>query len=209
MRIVELRLAAEPAAWAAAGFSLADGATRVGSTRIRFVEPDGGRGLVGWSLSGASGTEFDGLETELVEGALGGAAPGHPISAIGIDHLVVFTPELERTISAFEANGPRCRRVREVGAGEERLRQAFFRLGEVIVEVVEVPGEHAGRNGAARFWGLTFTLADLDGAVAELGDRIGGIHDAVQPGRRIATVRKESGVGLPLALMTPHVRTGS
>jgi hypothetical protein len=29
------------------------------------------------------------------------------------------------------------------------------------------------------------------------------VKDAVQPGRRIATVRKQAGLGLPVALITP------
>jgi hypothetical protein len=33
---------------------------------------------------------------------------------------------------------------------------------------------------------------------------LGDIRDAVQPGRRIATVRREAGLGVPVALMTPR-----
>jgi hypothetical protein len=44
---------------------------------------------------------------------------------------------------------------------------------------------------------------DLDAAHELLGDdRISAPKDAVQPGRRIATVRAEVGLGLPVALMT-------
>jgi hypothetical protein len=122
---------------------------------------------------------------------------------VAIDHLVAFTPELERTIAAFERCGVECRRIREVGPPEARLRQAFFRFGEVICEVVEVPAEQAGPGGEARFWGLTVTVQDLDSAVAGLGERCGSIRDAVQPGRRIATVREAAGLGVPVALISP------
>ena len=54
----------------------------------------------------------------------------------------------------------------------------------------------------ATFWGLVFVVADLDAAGAVLGDRLGPARDAVQPGRRIATVRREAGLGLPVALIT-------
>ena len=48
---------------------------------------------------------------------------------------------------------------------------------------------------------------DLDATVAWLGpDAVSAPRDAVQPGRRIASIRREVGLGLPVALMTPHVR---
>ena len=49
-------------------------------------------------------------------------------------------------------------------------------------------------------------VADLDGLCERLGPSvISPAKDAVQPGRRIATVRAEIGLGLPVALMTPPV----
>jgi hypothetical protein len=48
---------------------------------------------------------------------------------------------------------------------------------------------------------------DLDSAIAWLGpDAIGAPRDAVQHGRRIASIKKDVGLGLPVALMSPHVR---
>jgi hypothetical protein len=35
-----------------------------------------------------------------------------------------------------------------------------------------------------------------------LGDRLGEARDAVQEGRRIATLRREAGLAVPLAFMT-------
>ena len=100
----------------------------------------------------------------------------------------------------------RCRRVREVGPpeAERSIRQAFFRFGEVICEVVEVPAEQLDTDRQARLWGLTVELADLEGAVAELGDRVGEIRDAVQRGRRIATFNRAAGLGVPVALISPE-----
>ena len=46
-------------------------------------------------------------------------------------------------------------------------------------------------------------MEDLEAAAAHLGEHVGRIKDAVQPGRRIATVRDSAGLGLPVALMTP------
>lgn len=197
--IAELELPAAAEAWSDAGFAVRDDATRIGTVPIRF----GGRAA--WIIAGPRRAALDGLPTEVGPPADPGAAPEHPIGALAIDHVVAFTSSLERTIEAFEASGIRCRRVREVGPPGERLRQAFFRFGEVICEVVEVPEDQAGPGGAARFWGLTITVEDLDHAVGELGpERCGTIRDAVQPDRRIATIRKRAGLGLPVALITPE-----
>jgi hypothetical protein len=85
-------------------------------------------------------------------------------------------------------------------------RQAFFRLGSVVLEVVQEPPEATERAGGDRpafFWGLAFVAPDLEQTVAFLGDRVGDVRDAVQPGRRIATLRRSAGLSVPVALMTP------
>jgi hypothetical protein len=51
---------------------------------------------------------------------------------------------------------------------------------------------------------MTLVVDDLDAAARLLGDRLGRIKEAVQPGRRIATVRQAAGIGVPLALMSPR-----
>ncbi len=87
------------------------------------------------------------------------------------------------------------------------MRQAFFNLGEALLEVVDAPEGsplRERRDAPARFWGLAFLVEDLDTTVAALGERVGEPREAVQPGRRIATVRAEAGLGVPLALMTPR-----
>ena len=63
--------------------------------------------------------------------------------------------------------------------------------------------ERAGGDRPAFFWGLAFAAPDLDATVAGLGDRVGEIRPAVQPGRRIATLRRSAGLAAPVALMAP------
>ncbi|MEJ7893945.1 MAG: hypothetical protein WKF94_15045 [Solirubrobacteraceae bacterium] len=109
----------------------------------------------------------------------------------------MLTDSLDRTMEALVAVG-----------GSERRRAAppgvpapiaFARLGAVIVEVVQ-------GGGPTRLWGLTAVVDDLGALPAEL---VGALRDAVQPGRRIATVRREAGLGTAVAFMTPRVRTRS
>jgi hypothetical protein len=166
---------------------------------IRLVGGDE-RGIVGWALSGAATMvegAVDGLPTEVVA-PLAPRFAEHPLGAIGLDHVVVVTNDLERTSDAVTAaTGAPRRRVREVGA----MRQGFHRLGPLILELVE----HADLPpGPASFWGLVIDVEDLEVAVEQLGpELISAAKPAVQPGRSIATVRPEAGLGLPVALMTP------
>ncbi|HMF82034.1 MAG TPA: hypothetical protein VKI01_02020 [Acidimicrobiia bacterium] len=55
-----------------------------------------------------------------------------------------------------------------------------------------------------RFYGIAFTVRDLAATAAALGKRLGAVKQAVQPGRRIATLRREAGAGVPLAFMSPE-----
>jgi hypothetical protein len=123
----------------------------------------------------------------------------HPNGVTHIDHLVVLTPALDRTTAALEGIGVERKRVREVETDDGPLRQGFFRFGEVILEVVAHPKVE---DGPARFWGITFGVEDLDACASLLGDRLGSIRDAVQPGRRIATIRGSARLGLPVALIS-------
>jgi catechol 2,3-dioxygenase-like lactoylglutathione lyase family enzyme len=197
-RIESVEIGADPQAWADAGFTLEATACRTGTVRIAI---GAGRGITGWSLIDSPTAEFDGLPTRIAESPLAPSPPPpHPNGTVQIDHIVAFTPDLERTTAPFEEAGIERRRVREVENDGALLRQGFFRLGEVILEVVQHDKVEAG---PARFWGITFTVTDLDAAADLAGEKLGSIRDAVQPGRRIATFRKDAGLGLPVALITP------
>jgi hypothetical protein len=223
--IEALTVADEPAAWAAVGFAVDGDACAIGGVRLRFAGRAAGRGIVGWALRGAAGARLVGLPTTVADGdgdlGAGGDGrsraddvappPAHPNGVTAIDHVVVVTPALERTVAALEAAGLDLRRIRERPTPAGAPRQAFFRLGAVIVEVVQEPDEAVARGGGAdrpaRFWGLALRVDDLDGAVARLGpERVGAARPAVQPGRRIATVRRAAGLAVPVALMTPPPR---
>ena len=144
-------------------------------------------------------TSIDGVPTEVVAPATP-VFVEHPVGAIGLDHVVVATDSLERTCGAIaDATGAPLKRVREVG----EIRQGFHRVGGggLIVEVVERAGLP---EGPATLWGLVLNVEDLDVAVERIGEAsIGAAKPAVQPGRSIATVREDAGLGLPVALMTP------
>jgi len=207
-RVVELAVADEPTAWSAAGFAVESERVRLGATTVRLAgRHDGRGGVTGWTIAGvadAGRAELDGLPTTFRRNAPADpdprTAPVHPNGAAGIDHIVVATPDLDRTISAFEALQLPCRRVRDAGAGRQ---QAFFRCGPTIVEVVGPTRGTASRSDEpARWFGLALDADDLDRSAELLGGQLGPIKAAVQRGRRIATLRHHDlHVSVAVALM--------
>jgi catechol 2,3-dioxygenase-like lactoylglutathione lyase family enzyme len=194
--IAELRVGDDAAAWARLGFAVEDGRATVGTTAI--VLDGAGGGLRSWSLRDVATTAFDGLDTATADGDPPPPC-AHPNGATRIDHVVVNTPDLPRTFAAFEAAGLDLRRVRE---HSDTLHQGFFRLGEVILEVVGPP-EPAGGD-PARFWGLVAVVPDVDALAAGLEPGLLGTpRAAVQDGRRIVTVARAAGLTVPLAFITP------
>jgi hypothetical protein len=200
-------IADPPEAWAGAGFTVGDDAMCVvGQVRLRLVGRDGDRKrILSWSLRGVpAGTEsLDGLVTTTSDEPMPSPVT-HPNGAVLIDHVVITTPDVERTIGALNAAGLATLRTRNVDAAQYgfEARQTFFRLGEVILELIG-PNEPQG-DGPAAFFGLAYTVSDIDALPALYGEHLGRVKDAVQPGRRITTLRhKELGLSVATAFMSP------
>ena len=201
-------LVGDPAkAWAAAGFSVDDdGTCRLGTVRVRLVGRQGGKRILGWSLRGAlparlaAGT-LDGLPTTASDRPPADPAR-HPNGATHIDHLVLLSPDLGRTTAALASIGLEPRGERTTDSYGAPMRQVFFRLGEVILELVGQP--EATGEGEPGFFGVAVSVADLDATAGLLGDHLGAIKDAVQEGRRIATLRhRDLGMSVATAFMSP------
>lgn len=210
--IDELVLADEPARWSALGFAL-DGpdVVRLGTIDVRLAgdgaRTDAAPGFLGWSLREVETTALDGLVTRVSRRPAREPAAAHPNGIVAIDHVVAMTPSLPRTVEALQAAGLQLRRIREEPTPAGAPRQAFFRLGEAILEVVQEPYELVERGDPdrpARLWGLALLAPDHERTVAALGEHAGKPRDAVQPGRRIVTVRRSSGLAVPLAVMSAH-----
>lgn len=203
--IAEIALADEPAAWLALGFAVEGDAVALGRVRVRLAGRDRGKGMLSWSLRGIASDALDGLPTTVSTRPLCEIAPEHPNGVVAIDHVVAFSPQLDRTVGALRDAGLDLRRVREQPTPAGAPRQAFFRLGEAILEVVQIPDSEIERAGGidapARFWGLAMVSADIERA-ASLGEHVGEVRPAVQPGRRIATLGRSAGLAVPVALMS-------
>lgn len=190
-------------AWHAAGFA-GDDVVTIGATTIvptGSVESDERRrGIVGASIDGVG--QLDGLE--LGEWAPAGTSRSieHPNGVIGIDHVVVSTPDCDRTTARFADQGFDARRVRRIELEGGDRRQTFFWFGDVICELVgpDVPSGDA----PARWWGLALTVGDLEATAAVLGDAVTSIKPAVQPGRFVATLSADAGPSVPVLFISPH-----
>ncbi len=183
-----------PAIWRDLGFVLDGDACHVSG--VRHALSGSGRGILDWGLRGIDAAEIDGLKVGMAPFPAE-PTPEHPNGVVALDHLVVVTPDIGRTITALEGVGVECRRTRDAGRG---IHQAFFKLGEVILELGG-PATPAG-DGAPTLFGLAYTVADLDVTAAFLGDRLRPTKDAVQPGRHIATLDRGAGSSVAIAFMS-------
>jgi hypothetical protein len=198
----------EPDAWREAGFAVDGAVTWLGEVRVELAGRNDGRGIKSWTLRGiADGGldgSIDGLPTFPGDGDVVAApATAHPNGTVLIDHVVVATPNFPRTIAALADAGFVLRRERETGSYGSPMRQGFFRAGEVIIEVIGSADPNG--EGPAGFYGLAFTVTDLDATARSLGEALGNLKDAVQPGRRIATLRHRNlHMSTAIAFMSPE-----
>ena len=112
-----------------------------------------------------------------------------------------MAPDLNRTVESLLSIGVHPRRERDAELGGRPIRQIFFRLGEVILEVVGSP--ETTSEGPSALWGITYVTADIDATSSFFGDRTTPAKDAVQPGRRITTLRHhELGISVRSAIIS-------
>jgi hypothetical protein len=194
--LLALHVGDPPELWRGLGFTVRDAVCPVDG--VQHTLGASGHGVVAWALGGAD---------ELTELATFPPPPPPSIETVhangvtSLDHVVVATPDLGRTLAAFESAGLPLRRTREAGTTAQPMTQAFFKLGPVVIEVVGPPSKSG--SGPATFWGLTFTVADLNATAALLGPRLRPVKTAVQAGRRIATLQRDTGSSVPMAFMSP------
>jgi len=189
-----LRIADDPATWAALDFTVEDDRVLVGGIEIQLTGSAAGIGVLGWSVHGLHSSVLPAIDTV----APADRITRHANGVIAVDHVVVFTGDMDATMDALAADGLEARRVREVPDSE--MRQAFYVLGTALLEL----GGPVEGESAPRFWGITLAVSDLDALAERLGPLLGAPRDAIQPGRRIATLRREAGSSVPLAFITPR-----
>ncbi len=186
--------------WAQAGFDVRDDRLHIGSLTVALGRPIQ---RAAWNFEPSVADTIDGIPSDQPAPVQPEAVVDHPNGAVAVDHIVVMTPDLDRTTNALADTGIELRRSRPIGDREQR----FFWAGDTIIEMVG-PTEPEGDRPAS-IWGLALVSEDLDASKNTLGALLSDPRDAVQPGRRIAAIRtKELGISVTIALMTPHVADG-
>ena len=206
--LVDLTAGDPPEVWTDLGFSVQGGRCRVGAVDI-VLDPSVGKGVRRWSFAGGAETPavIEGLPTEWVDGPAEATVLPHANHVASIDHVVILSPDVDRTIETFGHIGLDPRRERLTNTYGAPMRQVFFRAGEVILELIG--GKEPSGDGGLRVFGLAFTSTDLDVTASVLGERLHPAKDAVQPGRRIATLDRGAGSTLAIAIMSPPPATGA
>ncbi len=198
--LLTIEVGDEPDAWSSIGFHVDEQShCRLGDLVVRLTGASGERGLLAWSVAG----DIDGLAS-----CPPAMAPPkvHNNGVTAMDHVVVMTPNCDRTTEALEDAGYTPRGTRRFPTGETTTRQTFFWVNGNILEVVGDDDRHG--SGPAKLWGLAVTCADFEASMTALDAVVGPAKDAVQRGRRIASLGREvDSVSVPLAFMSPHVAT--
>jgi hypothetical protein len=200
--LAELVIADPPQAWRELGFDVDEhGNLDIGGVRVRLGTQDDApsrKGITAWSLIRVNAMgSIDGLPTPVPRVLRPPPFRTHPNGATGIDHVVIFSSSFERTAEALARAGVELRRTEQTDQG----LKGFRRIGPAILEVVQ-RDDLAGDD--PQFWGLAVVVISLDELASRLGDRLGPIKPASQPGRRIATLNAQAGLSAPLAFMSPE-----
>ena len=205
-QLTELRIGDDPASWADAGFTVDGAAVHLGHTRISLLGKSEPRGIASMAIDGVD-TDIDSLPVH--HGAdLHAAEHEHANLVDAIDHVVVMTPDSDRTTTALERAGLEARRIRTFDVGGMVRRQTFFWMGDVILELVG--GDEPTGTGPPALWGLALTSPDLDATAAALGAFCGPPKPAVQQGRRIATLKtRDLDISTAVAIMSPHPKASN
>lgn len=197
--IASVFLADPPELWRDLGFVVEDdGGSWMSGLCMRLGTAK--RKISGWALRDWTGPDvIDGVATAR-DDTPARPTPAHPNGVIELDHIVLMTPDITRTTAAIERAGLELRRTRDTDQYGPPFRQTFFKLGDVVLEVI---GPVESRDDKpARFYGLAFTVADLDATFDFFAGKLHPPKDAVQPGRRIATLDRNAGSSVPLAFMS-------
>ncbi len=213
----DVRIGDEPDSWSDVGFVVNNGSLVIDQTRVTLTGAQGPRGIVSVAIDGLL-NDIDNVPGADDSAAVGIAvhasdpvrpdAPAHPNHITGVDHLVVMTPDCDRTTVALEAAGLEARRVRTFNMGGVMRRQTFFWMGSVILELVGP--DSADGEGPPSLWGLALTTTDIDATASALGGLCTPPKEAIQAGRRISTLKtRHVGISTAVAIMTPHVAKGS
>jgi hypothetical protein len=201
--LLALHAGGQTKSWESIGLKFDGFSCYLGDVALEIHE--GTPGLTGWTIAAEHPGVFDidGIATTVVAEShtRDSSSPCGTEKITGLDHVVVNTDNLDRTCDALCRHlGVEVRRERDAGKG---VVQRFIKLSNTIIEVVT--GPHITTPGSS-LWGMVISVDNMETWAAQCGPDITSVpKQATQPGRLISTVRSGVGLGVPFAVMTPHI----
>lgn len=201
--LLALHAGGQTKSWESIGLKFDGFSCYLGDVALEIHE--GTPGLTGWTIAAehAGVFDIDGIATTVVTDTHTRASSSlcGTEKITGLDHVVINTDNLDRTCDALcQCLGVEIRRERDAGRG---VVQRFIKLSNTIIEVVT--GPHITTPGAS-LWGMVISVDNMETWAAQCGPDVASVpKQATQPGRLISTVRSGVGLGVPFAVMTPHV----
>ena len=167
-RVTALIVPGGPDAWEWAGFACVEAGFGAGDVEVRF-EPAVDRGLI-W-LEGPAQGRHPGAD-----GAGAAARPGpvarelpvrHPNGVTGVDHIVVATPDPERTRAALEDEGLECRYTSTSVGGKRAVQQLAVAIATQVekdptkpVPIVKLAKDHYQHKSYGRIFTPVFEVVE-------------------------------------------------
>ena len=125
----------------------------------------------------------------------------------GLDHVVVSTHQPERAAALYGARLGLDMALDR--AKPEWGRLMFFRCGDLIIEIVQQPGQN-DLTQDDKVWGLSWRADDLDATRARLlaaGVEVSEIRTGRKPGTRVMSL-KSGTCGVPTLLLERSAKPG-
>ncbi len=129
------------------------------------------------------------------------SVPTESASITAMDHVVIATADPERAAALYGARLGLDMALDRSHPDWGRLM--FFRCGDLIVEIVQRPGEANIDRAHDRLWGMSWRVADIDATRARLvaaGVSVSEVRNGRKPGTKVLTVRNST-CGIPTLLV--------
>jgi len=117
-----------------------------------------------------------------------------PRKNIRLDHLVINTPNPDRAIAHYGARLG-IRFALDRANAEWGARFLFFKLDDIVLEVIHRTGPDHDPLASDELWGLTWKVDDLGAhheRLSELGVTVSEIRTGRKPGTQVFTVKSHS-----------------
>jgi len=159
-----------------------------------------------WRSTRASTAATHGVRVFLIQQdtpPLSAKPPDGPAAVMGLDHVVIRTPDPERAAALYGARLGLEMRLDRANP-EWGARLMFFGCGDLIVELAHDLAAGVS-SGPDRLWGLSWRVADAGAARARLrgaGLAVSETRPGRKPGTRVFTVG-DGTCGVPTLMLQP------